>query len=256
MLGNIKKEGLDTRVFENYLKVEITMKKALITGGNKGIGLEVTKMLLEKGYKIIVVARDFKDYPFRENENVQTISYDLNDVSGIADLMSEIGYVDVLINNAGIMYSLPYATYLAENKERLMNVNLYAPIEFIIQASKYMVQKQQGRIVNTASVAGQIGHPDIWYGVSKAGIINATKSFAKSLAPQGIVINAVAPGPVETQMMQVIPEDRKKSMKASVYTNRFAKADEVAKAITWLATESPEYINGVCLDINNGAFPR
>lgn len=154
------------------------------------------------------------------------------------------------------MYSLPYTEYPADNRKRLMNVNLYAPIEFITHMSKFMVEKRGGRIVNTASIAGQIGHPDIWYGVSKAGIINATKSFAKALAEHGIVINAVAPGPVETEMMKVIPEARKKAIKDSVYLDRFAKPEEVAKAIVWLATESPEYINGVCIDLNNGAFPR
>ncbi|WP_291637909.1 SDR family oxidoreductase, partial [Clostridium sp.] len=74
--------------------------------------------------------------------------------------------------------------------------------------------------------------------------------------PKGIVINAVAPGPVETDMLSTIPEDRKKSIKSSVYINRFAKAEEVAKTIYWLSTDCPEYINGTCIDINNGAFPR
>lgn len=137
-----------------------------------------------------------------------------------------------------------------------MNINLYAPIEFIKYVSKSMIDSGNGRIVNTASIAGQIGHPDIWYGISKAGIINATKSFAKLLGAKGIIINAVAPGPVETDMMNVIPEQRKKDIKSNVYLDRFAKPEEVAKTIYWLATDSPEYINGTCIDINNGAFPR
>lgn len=232
------------------------MKKALITGGNKGIGLEVTRLLLEKNYEVIVVARNFINYEYNNHENVRTMEYDLDNVLGIADLVKEVGYVDVLINNAGIMYSLPYTEYPLENKERMMNVNLYTPVELITQMSKLMIEKKSGRIVSTASIAGQIGHPDIWYGVSKAGIINATKSFAKLFGSKGIVINAVAPGPVETDMMKVIPEDRKNGIKNSVYLNRFAKAEEVAATIVWLATDSPEYINGTCIDINNGAFPR
>jgi 3-oxoacyl-[acyl-carrier protein] reductase len=119
-----------------------------------------------------------------------------------------------------------------------------------------MIRRGRGRIVNNASIAGQIGHPDVWYGISKAGLINATKSFAKLLGPHGIVINAVAPGPVETDMLDVIPEPRKKAIKQAVYTGRFAHADEVAKAMFWLGTDSPDYINGICIDINNGAFPR
>ena len=155
------------------------------------------------------------------------------------------------------MNSIPYDNYPLEKMNKLMDINLYAPIEFIKEVSKSMIIAGNGRIVNTASIAGQIGHPDIWYGVSKAGIINATKSFAKLLGPKGIVINAVAPGPVETDMLSVIPEQRKKDIKNSVYLLiDLQKPEEVAKTIYWLATDCPEYINGTCIDINNGAFPR
>lgn len=229
-------------------------KKVLITGGNKGIGLECTRLFLENNYKVIVVARDYKNFEF--NDNVDKIEYDVSDIKGIADLVNKIGCVDILINNAGIMNSIPYNNYPVEKMNKIMDINLYAPIEFIKEVSKSMVEAGSGRIVNTASIAGQIGHPDIWYGVSKAGIINATKSFAKLLGSKGIIINAVAPGPVETEMMNVIPEQRKKDIKSSVYLDRFAKPEEVAKTIYWLATDSPEYINGTCIDINNGAFPR
>lgn len=231
-------------------------RTVVITGGNKGIGLETTKLFLSEGCKIIVIARDFEAFPFNENDNIEIVRYDLSDTKGIPELVKKLGHVDVLINNAGIMNSLPYDSYPEENMERLMNLNLYTPIKLIECLSKSMMSKGYGRIVTTASVAGEIGHPDIWYGVSKAGMINVTKSFAKLFANKGIVINCVAPGPVETEMLNVIPEDRKESIRNNVYTNRFAKPEEVAKAIYWLATDCPEYINGTCIDINNGAFPR
>ncbi|ENZ00952.1 hypothetical protein HMPREF1092_02116 [Clostridium thermobutyricum] len=232
------------------------MKKVLITGGNKGIGLETTRLFLENNYKVIVVARDYTNFEFNDNDNVEKIKYDLSNVEGIKDLVYKIGHIDILVNNAGIMNSIPYDSYPKADMEKLININLYAPIEFIKHTSKSMINAKSGRIVNTASVAGQIGHPDIWYGVSKAGIINATKSFAKLLGEHGIVVNCVAPGPVETDMLNVIPEQRKNSIKSNVFTDRFAKPEEVAKAIFWLATDCPEYINGTCIDINNGAFLR
>lgn len=232
------------------------MKKVLISGGNKGIGLETAELFLRAGYKVIVVARDFESFPYKDSPNVEMISFDVSEINKISALAEAVGYVDVLVNNAGIMYSLPYDNYPIEKQERLMNVNLYAPIEFIKHFSAAMAEQGGGRIVNVASVAGQIGHPDVWYGVSKAGLINATKSFAKLLAPKGIVINAVAPGPTLTDMMNVIPEARKSAMKANTYTQRFANPDEIAKTIFWLSTDSPEYINGFCVDLNNGAFPR
>jgi len=231
-------------------------KKVLLTGGNKGIGLETTKILVEKGYEIYVVARDFTNFEFAHHEQVHCIKFDISNIEEIPQLVKNIGPVDILINNAGIMNSFSYDDYPAKYQDLLMKINLYAPIEFIKCVAVDMSNKGHGRIVNTASVAGQIGHPDIWYGVSKAGIINATKSFAKILAQKGIVVNAVAPSPVDTEMLQVIPEARKEFMKEATYMNRFAKASEIAKTICWLATESPDYINGVCIDINNGAFPR
>ena len=160
---------------------------------------------------------------------MEKIEYDVSNINGICDLVSKIGHVDILVNNAGIMNSIPYDIYPEEKMNKIMDINLYAPIEFIKQVSKLMIEAGNGRIVNTASIAGQIGHPDIWYGISKAGIINATKSFAKLLGPKGIVINAVAPGPVETDMMGVIPEQRKKDIKSSVFLDRFAKARRSCK---------------------------
>lgn len=232
------------------------MKKVVITGGNKGIGLTCTDMFLEKGYNVVVIARNFNDFPHKENENVTCLKYDVSDVTGIGKLCEQIGDIDVLINNAGVMYSLPYNDYPIDKQMNLMSVNLYAPIEFIKCFSKGMINNGSGRIINVTSVAGQIGHPDVWYGASKAGLINATKSFAKILAPNGITVNAVAPGPTLTDMMQVIPEDRKAMMKSNTYTKSFATPSDIAKTILWLGTDAPEYINGICIDINNGSFPR
>ncbi|MCB4764915.1 MAG: SDR family oxidoreductase, partial [Sulfurovum sp.] len=98
-------------------------------------------------------------------------------------------------------------------------------------------------------------HPDIWYGMTKAALTNATKSFAKIYEGK-VVINAVAASPVDTDMQKVNTEERKEAFKKSVITKRFATPDEVAKTILWLAIESPEYINGTTVDINNGSYSR
>ncbi len=221
----------------------------LITGGNKGIGLELTKLFLELRYRIIVVARDFSDFAY--HDKVECIKYDLTDVENIPKLVDSMGKIDILINNAGVMYSLPYDHYPQEKVESTLKLNLEAPIKLIEECVKAGVR----RIVNNASIAGQIGHPDVWYGVTKAGLINATKSFAK-IFEGSVVINAVAPSPVETDMLEVIPLERRETFLKTVVSNRFATADEVAKVIVWLATESPEYINGITIDINNGSYMR
>ncbi len=229
---------------------------ALVTGGNKGIGLEVTRMLIESGHKVTIIARDFSPFELSDHPQVTAVPYDLTNVSGIGALVEKIGSVDILVNNAGVMYSLPYDAYPDDKIERILNLNIQAPVALIREVSKSMISKGCGRIVNNASIAAHIGHPDVWYGITKAGLLNATKSFAKLLGPHGIVVNAVAPGPVETEMLAVIPEERKKAIRQTVFTGRFAMASEVAKAIFWLAVDCPAYINGTCIDINNGAFLR
>lgn len=230
-------------------------KTALVTGGNKGIGLEVTRELLNLNYKVIVIARNFNDFEFKEHKNVQEVEFDLSNIDEIPTLIASLDPIDILVNNAGVMYSLPYNEYPDAKKVSMLQLNIEAPIKLIEEVSKNMLKKGVGRIVNNTSIAGQIGHPDIWYGITKAGLINATKSFSKIFEGK-IVINAVAPSPVETDMLKVIPGPRKEAFLKTVIAKRFAKPQEIAKTIVWLATESPEYINGTCIDLNNGSFPR
>ena len=233
------------------------LKRVLITGGNKGIGLAVSRAMLELDYEIIVVARDFNDFPLGGLSNVKEIEYDLSNIEDLPNLVKEVGEIDVLINNAGYMQpKYSYDNYPKAAKEHIMNVDLYAPIELMTLFSEGMKKRGYGRIVNTASIAGQIGHPDIWYGIAKAGLINATKIFGKTLGASGITVNCVAPSPTETDMQKDNSEERKAEFKKTVATGRFAEAEEVAKAMVWLATDCPEYINGICLDINNCSYPR
>ncbi len=110
--------------------------------------------------------------------------------------------------------------------------------------------------VNNTSIAAHLGHPDIWYGMTKAAILNFTKSVAKNFGPQGVVCNCVASGPVETEMLDSIPEERQRELKAASITGRFAYPGDVADVMTWLAIDSPEYVNGICIDVNNGTFMR
>ncbi len=225
------------------------MKRVLITGGNKGIGLALTKMFVDLEYEVVVIARDFAGFVYAEK--VTCIEYDLTDVANIPKLISSIGQVDILINNAGVMYSLPFDSYPSEKVQTILNLNLEAPIKLIEECCKLGTT----RVVNNASIAGEIGHPDIWYGVTKAGIINATKSFSKVFQGK-VIINAIAASPVETDMLETIPLERREAFLKTVISGRFATAEEVAKTMLWLATESPEYINGTTIDINNGSYPR
>lgn len=229
-------------------------KTALITGGNKGIGLEVTKAFMALGYDVIILARDFKNFELSTHSKIKTIAFDLVQIDAIPALIASLPAIDILINNAGIMYAIPYQNYESDQINTMLKINLEAPIKLIEEVAKTMLV-HGGRIVNNTSIAGQIGHPDIWYGITKAGLINATKSFSKIFEGK-IIINAVAPSPVATEMLNTIPQARQEAFLKSVISKRFAQPEEIAKTIVWLATESPEYINGTVIDINNGSFPR
>jgi NAD(P)-dependent dehydrogenase (short-subunit alcohol dehydrogenase family) len=232
------------------------MKKVLVTGGNRGVGLEIVKLFLTNNYDVIILARNFANFPQELQSKVKQIPFDLQNISDIPHMVNELGEIDILINNAGILDAIAYDNYPEEKKRAMLTINLEAPIALITEISKGMIEKKAGRIVNISSISGQIGHPDVWYGITKAGLINATKTFSKILGPQGIIINCVAPGPIETDMYKVITEERKQAVIGSTILKRPAFPKEVAQTVYWLAAESPEYINGTCVDINNTAFLR
>lgn len=232
-------------------------KKVLITGGNKGIGLEVAKIFVKLEYEIYVVGRDFSEFELGGLPNVTEIEADLTNLDNIPEIVRTVGDIDILINNAGFMQPhITYDKYTSQDRENMMNVNLYAPVELMNEFSIGMKKQKCGRIVNVASIAGQIGHPDVWYGIAKAGLINATKIYAKLLGGDGIVVNCIAPSPVETDMQKSNSKERIEEFKKTVVTHRFARPSEIARTIVWLAIGSPEYINGTCIDINNGSYPR
>ena len=146
--------------------------------------------------------------------------------------------------------------YSSEEILHILNINLITAVRLSVHLAEQMANRGGGRIVSMGSIAGQIGHPDIWYGISKAGIVNAMRSLARTFGPRGVVANTVAPGPVETEMMKSIPQDRKDRIKAATITQRFCTAEEVAKAVSWLAIDAPAYINGEVIDMNNGTNYR
>ncbi len=136
------------------------MKHVLITGGNKGIGLATANLFKNGNYKVTVLARDFKDNPCDANCNC--ISFDLKEIDKIKALLNQLPPVDILINNAGIMHNYAYDNYPEDKKRDMIKVNLEAPIELMNCVSKSMIISKTGRIINNASIPGQIGHPDVW----------------------------------------------------------------------------------------------
>jgi 3-oxoacyl-[acyl-carrier protein] reductase len=228
------------------------VKTALVTGAGRGIGRATAEVLARSGFRVLGLDREFPS----ALTAVEPLVFDLIDLAGIPSLVSKIGTLDVLVNNAGIQAALSIDRYTDEARSRMLRVNLEAPVELIRAASKGMMQRRSGRIINLASVAAYMAHTDLWYGVTKAGVVSFTRSFATYLGPHGIQVNAVAPGPVDTELLKNAQPERIEQLMRTVYTKRVGRPEEVAEAIRWLALDAPPILNGAVIDVTDGCFLR
>ncbi len=229
------------------------MKTALITGAGRGIGLATARGFARAGWRVLALDKDFSSFDLEEADRIE---FDLRELARIPEILEDQGEIHALVNNAGVLYCEPYDAIPEAHRREILAVNLEAPAALIAALAPQMKRRRSGRIVNVGSVAAFTGHPDLWYGITKAGILNLTKSWARELGPHGVLVNAVAPGPTQTDMYDQLPASRKDGVMKSVYSGRVCRPEEVAAAIVWLGTACPEYVNGTTLDVNNGSYPR
>lgn len=227
------------------------MKTVLITGAGRGIGLATARAFCDAGWRVLALDKQFGAEIIGE-----PVHFDLRQVGQIPALVASLGEIDTLVNNAGVLYCDPVQAIPEAHRLEILTVNLEAPAALIGAVSSAMIVRQSGRIVNVSSVSAFTGHPDLWYGITKAGILNLTKSWAKVLGPHHVMVNAVAPGPTRTAMYDQLPQSRKDAVMRSVHSGRACQPEEVAAAILWLGSASPEYVNGTTLDVNDGSYPR
>lgn len=232
------------------------MATILVTGAARGIGQATAELFIANNHQVIAVDRLWQGSTLAEHDNLQRVDFDLQDVDGIQSMVKGLPPVDTLVNNAGVLYVPPHDQFPVAQRKEIIAVNLEAPVELIESVLPAMKANGAGRIINVASVAAFTGHPDLWYGITKAGILNLTKAYARYLGADGILVNAVAPGPTRTDMYEQLPQSRKDSVMASVYSGRACLPTEVAESIYWLGTDSPAYINGATIDVNDGSYPR
>ena len=227
------------------------MPVVLVTGAGRGIGLATAKAFLQEGWKVLAL-----DKAFAGEVVGQRVDYDLRALAGIPKLVEKLGAIDTLVNNAGVLYCDPYDAIPEAHLEEILTVNLRAPVALIEALAPQMRKRKSGRIVNLGSVAAFTGHPDLWYGATKAALLNITKSYAGALGRDGILVNAVAPGPTSGVMYEQLPQSRKDAVMRSVHAGRVCSPEEVAKVILWLGSASPDYVSGTTVDVNSGSYPR
>ncbi|WP_209315238.1 3-oxoacyl-[acyl-carrier-protein] reductase [Soehngenia longivitae] len=239
-------------------------KIALVTGGSKGIGKSIAIKLAEDGYDIAFTyssdenaANDTLEELNKLGSNSLSIKKDMSIEEDVKEAIKEIeeklGTVDVLVNNAGITRDGLLMKMKAEDFDRVIEVNLRSVFLTTREIIRPMIKKKYGKIINISSVVGIMGNAgQANYAASKAGVIGFTKSIAKEFASRGVRANAIAPGFVETDMTKVLKEDVKEEMLKNIPLGYFAKPEDVANLVSFLASEKSDYITGQVIQIDGG----
>ncbi len=237
-------------------------KTALITGGNKGLGIFQSRAFLDDGYRVIVAARSEGDVHSLVDEygkdRVRYISHDLSDSTGVGlleEVVAESDFVDVLVNNAGVHLKKPVWEVEPEELDLVLNINL--KVLFALSGKFVKLNKERGgAIINVSSMAGLMALPNAAaYVASKTAVIGLTKSVAVDAAPFGIRCNAVCPGFIDTDMTRAIlakDPERRARIERRIPTGKFGLPEDVANACVFLASEKAQYINGVALPVDAG----
>ena len=239
----------------------------LVTGGSRGIGEAISREFAKKGYNVII---NFKNSIDRAEElkeeleaeygvSVMLAQADITDEVSVENMIDEIitefGSIDVLVNNAGIVIDREFEDRTLQDWKETLNVNLIAPFLLTKLVGSEMVKQEHGSIINISSTNGiNTYYPtSVDYDASKAGLISLTYDSAVQFAPY-VRVNCVAPGWVNTEMNDELPEDFVKSETERILVKRFAEPEEIAKAVYFLASEDASFINGTVLKVDGGWY--
>ncbi|MBQ7881890.1 MAG: 3-oxoacyl-[Treponema sp.] len=239
-------------------------KVAFITGATRGIGKQIALTFAQNGYDIAINYRT-------ENEDLEKTKKEIEannvkclavqgDVSNFEDcerfvkqIIEQYGKIDVLVNNAGITKDTLLMRMKKEDFENVIDVNLVGTFNVTKNVISHMIKARSGRIINISSVVGVSGNAgQTNYSASKAGIIGFTKSLAKEVASRNILVNAVAPGFIETNMTDVLKDDVKENIAKQIPLNRMGSAQDVANVVKFLASDYSAYITGQVINVDGG----
>ncbi len=240
------------------------LRVALITGAARGIGKAIALELARPGMVIylndVVLGEDANRTQSQvEARGAQTrlIEFNVADAAavqaGIDRIVKESGRLDILVNNAGITRDNIIVRMKETEWDAVLEVNLKGAFNCTRAATKPMLKQRWGRIINIASVVGVMGNPGQGnYVASKAGLIGLTKTVARELASRNITVNAVAPGFIQTEMTESLPQNVKDAMLAQIPLSRFGTPEEVAYAVAFLASDAAAYLTGQVIHVNGG----
>lgn len=241
-------------------------KVALVTGASRGIGVSIAKDLAQEGARVVVNFRSNEKQAQKVLEELKEFSpqsflsgFDVADAAAVDSAMEQIvkeaGRLDILVCNAGISRDALLPRSSSEHYEEVFKTNFFGTVNCVRAVSRTMMRNRYGRIVAIGSVVGQMGNKgQSAYSASKSALFGFCKSVAKELASRQITCNIVSPGFIETEMTQELANEVKQAYLESIPLQRFGRAEDVAKAVSFLASDAASYITGCNIEVNGGLY--
>lgn len=236
-------------------------KTVLVTGGTRGIGRAISEMMQAKGYKVAAnyAGNDAAAKECADAIGVKCYKFDVADYdavgAGLKAIEADLGPVEIVVNNAGITRDAPFHKMTLEQWQQVMDVDLTSAFNVTRQVWEGMRERGFGRVINISSINGQKGQfGQANYSAAKAGLIGMTKALAQEGAKKGITVNVVAPGYIDTEMVQAVPEKVLESIIAGIPVGRLGKAEEIASMCAYLAGDEAAFINGATMTVNGAQY--
>ena len=244
------------------IKFDLTDRVAIITGGAQGFGYAISERFIKSGAKVVIwdIDKTAAEEAIKKL-NSKNAFYKLVDVNKFEEIENnlfkienELGKIDIFVNNAGIAgMNTTVSNYPLEEWKKVIDLNLNSVFYCCKAVVPYMEKNNYGRIVNIASIAGKEGNPNASaYSTSKAGVIGLTKSLGKELALKNIAVNCVTPAAAKTRIFDQMTEEHINYMLSKIPRNKFAKVEELASLVAWLACEENSFATGAVFDLSGG----